>query len=82
MTKEPHPDGKILIVGGGIANFTNVASTFKGIIRALGDFAPLIKVGTSLACRQALACLPDSGPNRLKTSRSSCVAAGPTTKRA
>ncbi|KAH7912617.1 ATP citrate lyase [Hygrophoropsis aurantiaca] len=31
----PHPDGKILIIGGGIANFTNVASTFKGIIRAL-----------------------------------------------
>lgn len=25
-----HPDGKILIIGGGIANFTNVASTFKG----------------------------------------------------
>jgi ATP citrate (pro-S)-lyase len=44
MTKEAHPDGKILIVGGGIANFTNVASTFKGIIRALGDFAQLIKV--------------------------------------
>eukprot|EP00730_Choanoeca_flexa_P001355 TRINITY_DN10599_c0_g1_i1.p1 TRINITY_DN10599_c0_g1~~TRINITY_DN10599_c0_g1_i1.p1 ORF type:complete len:1084 (+),score=357.09 TRINITY_DN10599_c0_g1_i1:95-3346(+) len=43
MTKEAHPDGKILIVGGGIANFTNVASTFKGIIRALGDFAHLIK---------------------------------------
>ncbi|KAF8759824.1 ATP citrate lyase citrate-binding [Rhizoctonia solani] len=28
-------DGKILIIGGGIANFTNVAATFKGIIRAL-----------------------------------------------
>ena len=26
----PHPDGKILIIGGGIANFTNVAATFKG----------------------------------------------------
>lgn len=26
-----HPDGKILIIGGGIANFTNVAATFKGI---------------------------------------------------
>lgn len=40
MTRgEPHPDGKILFIGGGIANFTNVASTFKGIIRALKDFA-------------------------------------------
>ena len=26
----PRPDGKILIIGGGIANFTNVAATFKG----------------------------------------------------
>ena len=25
----PHPDGKVLIIGGGIANFTNVAATFK-----------------------------------------------------
>lgn len=29
MTKEPHPNGKVLIIGGGIANFTNVAATFK-----------------------------------------------------
>ncbi|KAJ7213209.1 ATP citrate lyase [Mycena haematopus] len=33
----PHPEGKILIIGGGIANFTNVAATFKGIIRALKE---------------------------------------------
>ena len=26
---DKHPDGKILIIGGGIANFTNVAETFK-----------------------------------------------------
>lgn len=31
MTSSPkHPDGKVLIVGGGIANFTNVAATFSG----------------------------------------------------
>jgi ATP citrate (pro-S)-lyase len=35
---KPHPEGKILIIGGGIANFTNVAATFKGIIRALKEF--------------------------------------------
>ena len=29
MCKHPHEDGKILIIGGGIANFTNVADTFK-----------------------------------------------------
>ncbi|KAG0308060.1 citrate synthase [Dissophora globulifera] len=39
----PHPEGKVLIIGGGIANFTNVASTFKGIVRALTEFKqPLI----------------------------------------
>ena len=42
---QPLPDspksslqGKILIIGGGIANFTNVAATFKGIIRALKEY--------------------------------------------
>ncbi|KAF8651621.1 hypothetical protein AX16_004662 [Volvariella volvacea WC 439] len=34
----PNPKGKILIIGGGIANFTNVAATFKGIIRALKEY--------------------------------------------
>jgi ATP citrate (pro-S)-lyase len=29
IVKEKNPDGKILIIGGGIANFTNVAATFK-----------------------------------------------------
>lgn len=39
----PRAEGKILIIGGGIANFTNVAATFKGIIRALKEYkAPLI----------------------------------------
>lgn len=38
MTREKHPRGKVLIIGGGIANFTNVASTFKGIVRALTDY--------------------------------------------
>ena len=44
ITRGKHrPDGKILIIGGGIANFTNVAATFKGIIRALKEYkAPLI----------------------------------------
>eukprot|EP01114_Cavostelium_apophysatum_P021569 TRINITY_DN756_c0_g1_i2.p1 TRINITY_DN756_c0_g1~~TRINITY_DN756_c0_g1_i2.p1 ORF type:complete len:957 (+),score=322.61 TRINITY_DN756_c0_g1_i2:220-3090(+) len=38
MTRTTHPEGKILIIGGGIANFTNVAETFKGIIRALTQY--------------------------------------------
>lgn len=39
MTRSKHPDGKILFIGGGIANFTNVADTFKGIIRALKEYS-------------------------------------------
>jgi ATP citrate (pro-S)-lyase len=38
MTRYPHPNGKKLIIGGGIANFTNVALTFKGIVRALKEY--------------------------------------------
>ncbi|GAA6038037.1 hypothetical protein JCM8097_007511 [Rhodosporidiobolus ruineniae] len=34
----PNPQGKVLFIGGGIANFTNVAATFKGIIQALKEF--------------------------------------------
>lgn len=39
---KPNPKGKILIIGGGIANFTNVAATFKGIIRALKEYKNLL----------------------------------------
>lgn len=37
MTREKNPDGKAkyLLIGGGIANFTDVANTFTGIIKAL-----------------------------------------------
>ena len=38
MTRSKHPKGKILLIGGGIANFTDVANTFKGIIRALREY--------------------------------------------
>lgn len=43
MTREKHLDGKILIIGGSIANFTNVAATFKGIVRAIKDFQGPLK---------------------------------------
>ncbi|KMU89640.1 ATP-citrate synthase (ATP-citrate (pro-S-)-lyase) [Coccidioides immitis H538.4] len=43
MLRAPmHPDGKVLFIGGGIANFTNVATTFKGVIRALREVAPVL----------------------------------------
>jgi len=38
-----HPDGKILLIGGSIANFTNIAETFKGIITAIRDFESEIR---------------------------------------
>ncbi|ELU08772.1 hypothetical protein CAPTEDRAFT_165363 [Capitella teleta] len=57
MTKEKHAEGKVLIVGGGIANFTNVAATFKGIVRALREFQQkLIEGNVSIYVRRA-------GPN-------------------
>ncbi|KAI1497424.1 hypothetical protein F5X99DRAFT_21773 [Biscogniauxia marginata] len=49
--------GKVLFIGGGIANFTNVASTFKGVIRALREYAkPLIEHQVQIWVRRA-------GPN-------------------
>lgn len=59
MTEEPDPEGrpKVLIVGGGIANFTDVAKTFNGINRALREYEePLKKVGTKIYVRRG-------GPN-------------------
>lgn len=41
MTREQA--GKVLIVGGGIANFTDVAKTFTGIIEALQKYAEKLK---------------------------------------
>jgi ATP-citrate lyase beta-subunit len=38
MTREKNPKGKILLIGGGIANFTDVAKTFTGIIKALKEY--------------------------------------------
>ncbi|KAF7503150.1 hypothetical protein GJ744_004254 [Endocarpon pusillum] len=43
MLRAPtHPEGKVLFIGGGIANFTNVATTFKGVIKALREVAPVL----------------------------------------
>lgn len=37
MTAEPDGRKRVLLIGGGIANFTDVAATFNGIIRALRE---------------------------------------------
>lgn len=57
MTKKIHPEGKILLIGGGIANFTNVAATFKGIVKALQEYqTKLVEGKVSIYVRRA-------GPN-------------------
>jgi len=38
MARKKNPKGKFLLIGGGIANFTDVANTFKGIIKALQEY--------------------------------------------
>ncbi len=43
MTKDPNEKNKVLLIGGGIANFTDVAKTFGGIIRAIRQYQPKIK---------------------------------------
>jgi ATP citrate (pro-S)-lyase len=37
MTRKKNPKGKFLLIGGGIANFTDIANTFKGIIKSLKE---------------------------------------------
>jgi ATP-citrate lyase beta-subunit len=59
MTREKDPKGrdKILVIGGAIANFTDVAKTFTGIIQAFEKYADKMKnVGTRIYVRRG-------GPN-------------------
>ena len=59
MTRFKDPKGrkKILIIGGAIANFTDVAKTFTGIIQALEEYADKLKdVGVKIYVRRG-------GPN-------------------
>ncbi len=59
MTREKDPKGrdKIMIIGGAIANFTDVAKTFTGIIQAFEEYADKMKeVGIKIYVRRG-------GPN-------------------
>jgi len=57
LLKHPHEEGKVLIIGGGIANFTNVADTFKGICRAIRQHQEALRnVNTKIYVRRG-------GPN-------------------
>ncbi len=57
MTREADVRHKVLVIGGGIANFTNVADTFRGIVRALMEYQePLRAQGVRIYVRRG-------GPN-------------------
>lgn len=57
MTKEVDPKGKVLIIAGAIANFTDIEKTFKGIIQAIKEYkTPLQKGKISIFVRRG-------GPN-------------------
>jgi ATP-citrate lyase beta-subunit len=59
MTREKDPSGrgKVLIIGGAIANFTDVAKTFTGIIQAFENYKDKLKaVDTKIYVRRG-------GPN-------------------
>ncbi len=59
LTRDKDPQGrpKFLLIGGGIANFTDVASTFTGIIQAIEEYRDrLIKVNARIYVRRG-------GPN-------------------
>jgi ATP-citrate lyase beta-subunit len=59
FTREKDPEGKpkTIIVGGGIANFTDVASTLSGIVQALREYRDKLKaVGARIYLRRG-------GPN-------------------
>lgn len=59
MTRNPDPQGreKILIIGGAIANFTDVAKTFTGIIQAFYEYHQRMKdIGVRVYVRRG-------GPN-------------------
>ena len=54
MTREKDPNGKILIVGGGIANFTDVAATFTGLIKAITNFQDDLKTHKVCMCEHEI----------------------------
>lgn len=73
MTRSKHPEGKVLIIGGGIANFTDVAATFTGIQKAMTQFRDdLLEYKVDIWVRRA-------GPNYqegLKNMRTTAEALG------
>jgi ATP citrate (pro-S)-lyase len=49
LTRSRAAGKKVLFIGGGIANFSDVAQTFKGVCRALREYAAVLKAGEGVA---------------------------------
>ena len=75
---QPNPDGKILIIGGGIANFTNVSLTtvflLDECLLTLHRLPPHSRVSSALYVRSLLS-------STSTTSRSGSVVQAPTTRK-
>ena len=92
MTRNYDKAGKIFIIGGGIANFTDVAATFTGLIKALNNYQEEVRtvLATSEESRPLYVvfsecmCSPahTTHSSRPTTSRSTSAAPAPTTRRA
>jgi ATP citrate (pro-S)-lyase len=49
LTRSPAKGKKVLFIGGGIANFSDVAQTFKGVCRALREYSTSLKAGEGVS---------------------------------
>ena len=49
LTRSQAKGKKVLFIGGGIANFSDVAQTFKGVCKALREYASVLKAGEGVA---------------------------------
>jgi len=49
LTRSQAKGKKVLFIGGGIANFSDVAQTFKGVCKALREYATVLKSGEGVS---------------------------------
>ena len=49
LTRSQARGKKVLFIGGGIANFSDVAQTFKGVCKALREYASVLKSGEGVS---------------------------------
>ena len=57
IIRHQDPKGKILIIGGGIANFTDVAATFTGIQKAMKQYREELLEAKVCLCMSVCLCV-------------------------